>query len=240
MGGANCPLLTGRRRAIVSGHMVTRRWFLAGSAALLTAPLAAEAQLSAKVYRIGFVSPGAPATFIEGFRRGLQDLGYREGENIVVDYRSAEGRFDRLPDLAAELVHSRVDVIVAVVTQASLAAQKATGEIPIVMVGVADPVGVGLVHSLARPGGNITGTSSMAAEIVGKQLEMLKQTTPKLARLAVLWNPANKVFQALQLREMRAAARARGVQIRLLEVRNPDEVGPAFQTTSRRSTAYHL
>src|SRR6266404_1272629 len=91
MGGANCPLLTGRRRAIVSGHMVTRRWFLAGSAALLTAPLAAEAQLSAKVYRIGYVSPGAPATFIEGFRRGLQDLGYREGENIVVDYRSADG-----------------------------------------------------------------------------------------------------------------------------------------------------
>ncbi len=182
MGGANCPLLTGRRRAIVSGHMVTRRWFLAGSAALLTAPLAAEAQLSAKVYRIRFVSPGAPATFIEGFRRGLQDLGYREGENIVVDYRSADGRFDRLPDLAAELVHSSVDVIVAVVTQASLAAQKATGGIPIVMVGVADSVGVGLVHSLARPGGNITGTSSMAAEIVGKQLEMLKQTTPKLSR----------------------------------------------------------
>ncbi len=159
--------------------MISRRAFVAGLGAVLATPLAAEAQLPAKVYRIGFVSPGAPATFIEGFRRGLQDLGYREGENIVVDYRSAEGRFDRLPDLAAELVHSRVDVIVAVVTQASLAAQKATGEIPVVIVGVADPVGVGLVHSLARPGGNITGTSSMAAEIVGKQLEMLKQTTPK-------------------------------------------------------------
>ncbi len=178
MGGANCPLLTGRRRAIVSGHMVTRRWFLAGSAALLTAPLAAEAQLSAKVYRIGYVSPGAPATFIEGFRRGLQDLGYREGENIVVDYRSADGSLIGYRT-------SQPSWSIREWTSLSRWSHKhlwLTGAIPIVMIGVADPVGAGLVHSLARPGGNITGTSSMAAEIVGKQLEMLKQTTPKLSR----------------------------------------------------------
>jgi putative tryptophan/tyrosine transport system substrate-binding protein len=204
---------------------------------VLAAPLAAEGQQAGRIWRIGFLSPGAPAHFIEGFRMGMKGLGYTEGQNTVIIHRSAEGRFERLPDLAIELARSEVDVIVAVVTQASVAAQKATRQIPIVMVGVADPVGVGLVKSLARPGGNITGTSSVAAEAIGKQLELLKETIPNLSQLGVLWNPTNEVFQALELKEVRAAARAKGVQVQLLAARNPEEIGAAFQAMTPRIDA---
>jgi putative ABC transport system substrate-binding protein len=128
----------------------------------------AEAQQPKKVSRIGFLSPTSDDSRVEAFRQGLRELGYEEGQNITIEYRWADGRFEQLPDLAVELVRLKVDIIVAVVTQASLAAKKATSTIPIVMIGVADPMGSGLVASLARPGANITGTSSMTAEVVGK------------------------------------------------------------------------
>ena len=200
-------------------------------AVLLALSFPAGAQQAKKIPRIGFlasVSASSDADRIEVFRQGLRELGYVEGQNVTIEYRWADGKFEQLPDLAAELVRLKVDVIVAVVTQASLAAKKATGTIPIVMVGVSDPVGSGLVASLARPGTNITGTSSMTAEIIGKLLELLKETLPKISRVAALWNPANPVFQALQLRETEVAARALGVQLRILEARGPDEIDGAF------------
>src|SRR4030095_15469038 len=171
----------------------------------------AEAQQPKKVARVGFLA-AANLTgyqhFVDGFLQGLRGLGYVEGQNIVIEYRWADGNFERLPELAADLVRLKVDVIVAVVTQASLAAKNATGTIPIVIVAVANPVDSGLIASLARPGANITGTSSMNAEVVGKQLELLKETLPKISRVTALWNPANPVYQAIQRRETEVAARA--------------------------------
>jgi putative ABC transport system substrate-binding protein len=212
--------------------MMSRRAFIGAFALLavgaLAAPRPAAAQ-AAKIPRVGVLGPEDDSTWVaRGFRDGLAELGYVEGRNILVEYRWAHGQFGRLPELAAELVRLDVDVIVAAVTAASLAAKAATGTIPIVMVGVADPVGVGLVASLARPGGNVTGTSAMAAEIVGKQLELLKDTDPGLARVAVLWNPANAAFQALQVREAEAAGRRSGVELRFHEARAPAEFDVAF------------
>jgi putative tryptophan/tyrosine transport system substrate-binding protein len=208
-------------------------------AVLLALSFPAGAQQAKKIPRIGFlasVSASSDADRIEAFRLGLRELGYVEGQNVTIEYRWADGRFEQLPDLATELVRLKVDVIVAVVTQASLAAKKATGTIPIVMVGVSDPVGSGLVASLARPGTNITGTSSMTAEIIGKLLELLKETLPKISRVAALWNPANPVFQALQLRETEVAARALGVQLQILEARGPDEIDRAFAAMVKERT----
>jgi putative ABC transport system substrate-binding protein len=169
-----------------------------------------------------------PDARIEAFRQGLRELGYVEGQTIKIEYRWADGKFDKLPDLAADLVHNSVDVIVAGATQASIAAKKSTTTIPIVMIGVSDPVGAGLVTSLARPGTNVSGTSSMTAEIVGKQLELLKETIPNVARVAALWNPANPIFQALQVKETENAARALGIRLRFIEARDPNEIDRAF------------
>jgi putative ABC transport system substrate-binding protein len=200
---------------------------------LLAVGVITEAQQPKKIPRIGFLSPTADDSRVEAFRQGLRELGYVEGQNITIEYRWADGRFEQLPDLASELVRLKVDVVVAVVTQASLAAKKATGTIPIVMIGVSDPVGSGLIFSLARPGANITGTSSMTAEIVGKQLELLKETLSKMSRVAALWNPANPIFQAIQLREAEVAAKALGVQLRILEARDLDEIDRAFAAVVR-------
>ena len=162
-------------------------------------PLAAHAQQIAKVPRVGWLSPGSRTSdenFLAFFHDGLRELGWVVGQNIAIEPRWAEGRFERLPDLAAELVQLKVDVIVANVTQASLAAKHATSTIPIVMVGVGDPLGSGLVDNLARPGGNVTGPSSMLAEASVKQLALLKETVPNASPVAVLRNPANPVWQA--------------------------------------------
>jgi putative tryptophan/tyrosine transport system substrate-binding protein len=178
---------------------------------------------------IGVLSPEAPTTGdVEGLRIGLRELGYVEGEHIRYEYRWSGGNFDRLFEMAEELVHLNVDVIVTYVTQASLAAKKATTAIPIVMVGVADPVGVGLIASLARPGGNVTGTSSIAAVLAAKQVELLKETVPNVSRFAALWNPANLTFQTLQLRQAETAAESLGVELQLLETRSPKEFDGAF------------
>src|SRR5262245_5904908 len=200
---------------------------------------AAQAQQAKKIPRIGFLSPQAQTSSphaTEAFLRGLRELGYIEGQNIAIEYRWAEGKFERLPELAAELVRLKVDVIVTVVTQASLAAKNATGTIPIVMIAVGNPVDAGLIANLARPGANITGTSIMSDEVVGKQLELLKETFPKISRVAVMWNPANPVFQAQQLREVEATAKALGVKLQKLEARDSAEIVRAFTAITKEQT----
>ena len=191
-------------------------------------PVAAQA----KVPRVGVISPLDPSAswFADGLRDGLKELGYVDGKTIALEFRWASGRFDRLPELAAELVRLDVDVIVAGVTQASLAAKAATRSIPIVMVGVGDPVAVGLVDSLARPGGNVTGTSTVAVDIVGKQFELLRELDPNLSRVGVLWNPANQAFQSLQAQQAESAARASGVALQFFAVTDPEDLQGTIAT----------
>jgi putative ABC transport system substrate-binding protein len=177
------------------------------------------------------IRPGKTAPF-RSLRQALSDLGYAEGQNIAFEFRWAEGQYDRLPALVAGLIHSKVDVIVAVGGAATRAAQQATRTIPIVMVAVNDPLGSGLVPSLARPGQNITGTSLMAPDLVGKQFEVLKETVPKVSRVALLRNPANPASE-LQLREAEAAARALGMRLQTLEARGPDDIDRAFAAMTR-------
>jgi ABC-type uncharacterized transport system substrate-binding protein len=211
-----------------------RRTFLAATGAVLLAvPVGATAQQAGKVPRIGFLGVFAGPNF-DAFRQALRELGWVEGQNIVIDYRSAEGRLDRLPDLAAELVRLKVDIIVAVATQGVAAAKNATETIPIVMIsGSADPVGLGFIASLARPGGNVTGLSySVGPEIAGKGLGLLKEIVPKVRRVAILSNPASPV-QPLFIREVKTAAPSLGVQLQLLEVRGPDEFDSAFSAMAK-------
>ena len=161
-----------------------------------------------------------------------------QSSTIAIQYRFAEGRFARLPELAAELVRLNVDVIVAVVTQASLAAKDATNSIPIVMVAVSDPVSSGLVASLRHPGANVTGTSGMTGEVVGKSLELLREAVPGISRVAVLWNPDNSVFQTQLLRGAQAAAAVLGVQLKTFGMQGPDELDLAFSAiTAERADA---
>ena len=214
---------------------------LVGGAAA-TWPLTARAQQAARIPRIGYLSPGSASGGFqsrdEAFRQALRDLGYVESSTIAIQYRFAEGRFDRLPELAAELVRLNVDVIVAVVTQASLAAKDATNSIPIVMVAVSDPVSSGLVASLRHPGANVTGTSGMTGEVVGKSLELLREAAPGISRVAVLWNPDNTVFQTQLLRGAQAAAAVLGVQLKTFGMQGPDELDLAFSAiTAERADA---
>ncbi len=216
---------------------MTRRVGLVVALALgiLSAPLSSAAQQGGKVPRIGFLggaSPSAAANLVDGFRQGLRDLGYVEGQNIAIEYRFAEGRLERLPDLAADLVRLRVDVIFAPNAAAALAAKNATTTIPIVMALPGDPVGLGLVASLGRPGGNITGMSNVAVELGPKQLQLLKQAVPRVSRVAVLWNPANR-SHGLSVREAEVAARSLGVQVQSLEARGPDDFDNAFAAITR-------
>ena len=196
---------------------------------LVAATTAVHAQSTGKVHRIGYLSPG-PSTsgFHEQFRQGLGELGWREGRNIVIEYRFADGKVDRLPALVAELVRLDVAVIVAQPTAAAVAARKATRSIPIVMINVGDPVGLGLVESLARPAGNVTGTAfDVGLETFGKALELLKEAMPKASRVAVLSNPDNPA-QRLAIKDLNVAAQSLGLKLLLREARNPDEIGGAF------------
>jgi putative ABC transport system substrate-binding protein len=212
---------------------------LAGS--LLAAPLSARAQQVGKVYRIGFLSPASPSDpraqrFLATFRNGLGELGYVEGQTISIESRWAAGKYERLPGLAAELVRLKMEVIVTAAVPAIRAAKEATSTIPIIMAVVVDPVATGLVASLARPGGNITGLSLMTPELVGKQLEMLKEVVPKASRVAVLWNPANP-GNAPQLRAAEVAARTLGVRLQPLEARGPREIDSAFAAMSKEGAS---
>jgi putative tryptophan/tyrosine transport system substrate-binding protein len=217
--------------------MDRRRFLCSLTLGTIAAPLAAEAQQAGKVPRIGFLSLTSPSDrpfLLDAFRQRLRELGWVEGQNIVIDYRYAEDRFDRLPDLAAELVRLRVDLIIASAgTQVATAAKNATETIPIVMIAVRDPVGIGLIASLARPGGNVTGVAGSAGlEWVAKQLELLKETAPKIRRVAILSNPANAYHQ-LAIREVNVAARSLGVQLQLVEARGPKEFDAAFAAMAK-------
>jgi putative tryptophan/tyrosine transport system substrate-binding protein len=195
----------------------------------LVTPLATEAQSVAKTPRIGILNPAFdPHPPLEAFRQGLHDLGYVEGHNIVLEYRFADGRFERLPELAVELVRLQVDVILAVGVPAVRAAQHTTGTIPIVFPVASDPVGQGLVGGLAQPGGNITGVSFQDPEFMGKRLELLRQVVPGATRVAYLWDAALLDGRALQ--ETETAARALGVQLLPVEVHEPYPFDQAFTT----------
>jgi putative ABC transport system substrate-binding protein len=201
---------------------------------LLTAPLTSQAQPAAHVPRLGLLIPSAfspVASRIEAFRHGLRDLGYVEGRNITLEYRFADGQADRLPALVAELIHLPVDILVIDGTTAIRPAQHATTTIPIVMAVSGDPVGAGLVASLARPGGNITGLSSRAPEVSGKRLEILKEAVPHLSRVAALWHRDAPVGP--YLKETEAAAQALGLQLQTLEVGSPDALDQAFAAMTR-------
>jgi putative ABC transport system substrate-binding protein len=217
---------------------VDRRTFLAGTGAVvLAAPFAAEAQQAAKVYRLGLLggsppdSPGGRRAW-EGFFQGMRELGYAEGQNILVEGRWYGDQTDRLPALAAELVRLKVDVIVAGAPPAPEAAQRATSTIPIVMAIHNDPVGSGLVASLAKPGRNVTGLSTLAPELVGKRLQLLKEAVPAIFRVAVLSNPT-VTNQAVELREAKVAARSMKVQLQVLEARAPSNFSGAFSAMTK-------
>jgi len=202
---------------------------------LFAAPLAAEGQNRAgKVSRIGFLFHGAPgpSAEVDAFRQGLRELGYIEGQNVTIDYRFASGQIERLPELATELARLKVDVIVTPNTPAALAAKQATSTIPIVFAVVADPVGAGLMANFARPGGNITGLSSISVQLGGKRLELLKEVAPKASRLAVLYNPSDR-SNVLILKELQESAPALGLTVHSLEVRAPGEFEGAFAAMTR-------
>jgi len=207
-----------------------RRLIILMFASLLGVPLASLGQQPAKVARIGFLeasTPSAIAARVEAFRQGLRDLGYVEGKNVVIEYRYAEGNFDRLPALAAELVRLNVNVIVTGGPTAIPAAKAATTAIPIVMAFDTDPVGSGFAASLAKPGGNITGLSTLAPELSAKQIELLKEIVPKLARVAVL-GTASRPGSAHALREVENAAKALKVQVQFQDVVDPKGIDAAF------------
>jgi putative ABC transport system substrate-binding protein len=214
-----------------------RRAFVAGTFALLVVPLASEAQQPAgKVYRIGYleggsVAPGTPD--IEAFRQGLRELGWIDGRNIVIEVRYAGGKFDQLPALAAELVRLKMDLIFTSTTPAALAVKRTTTTIPIVIGNVGDPVRSGLVASLAHPGGNITGWTSLGLDLRGKYFELLKEAVPRATRIGVLRNPANPL-QAATGPDLEAAARGLKVQLHTVGVRDPKEFRDAFSSLAAK------
>ena len=220
-----------------------RRAFIASLAGgLLAAPLAAEAQQAGKVYRVGYLSASAPETqepVVQALLRGLIGRGWIEGQNFMVERRSAEGKNERLPALAAELVQRKVDVIVAVADAAALAAKDTTKSVPVVMLLVGDPVGSKLVASLARPGGNVTGmTFTPTLELLGKRLALLKEAVPHASRVAILSNPANP-SHVREGKAVQAAAGPLKLQVHRLEARSPEEFDRAF-TAMRRERAEGL
>ena len=196
---------------------------------VVLAPLTDEAQPVGKGYRIGFLSAGPPpGEFVEAFQQGLGARGYIDGRNVVIEYRSTDGSFDELSRLAAELVRLNVDVILASGAPAAFAARSATTKVPIVFVRVYDPVEIGLVTSVARPGGNVTGLSQISADLGGKRLELLKELVPKLKRVAILWHPAN-LTNLVQKKSVEVAARTVGVDTKSVPVQDPNQFGSAFE-----------
>ena len=196
---------------------------------VVLAPLPDEAQPAGKVYRIGFLRAGPPpGEFVEAFQQGLGARGYIDGRNVVIEYRSTDGSFDELSRLAAELVRFNVDVILASGAPAAFAARSATTKVPIVFVSVYDPVEIGLVTSVAHPGGNVTGLSQTSADLGGKRLELLKELVPKLKRVAILWHPAN-LTNLVQKKSVEVAARTTGVEIKSVPVQDPSQFGSAFE-----------
>jgi ABC-type uncharacterized transport system substrate-binding protein len=213
--------------------VIDRRAFLAGSTALFAAPLAAEAQPAGKVPRIGILTLASSAStpILQAFRVGLRELGYVESQNIALEFRFAHGKPETLASLAAELVRQDMDVIVADGGQAALAAKSATQRIPIVMGAVADPVKVGLVTSLARPGTNVTGLTLLSVELSSKRLQLLREAIPQASRVAVLWNPGNPAAKDY-LEQTKGAARALGVELAPVEARSASDLDAALEAVA--------
>ena len=225
----DCERASDRRALLRSGSLV-----LALALGLLAVPAAVEAQPTTKVRRIGYLSTGYRASgFHEQFLQGLRALGWIEGQNLAIEFRFAEGQFDRLPQLAAELVDLKVDLIVAQPTPAAMAARNGTRSIPIVMINAGDPVGIGLVASLARPGGNVTGTAfDVEMATFAKSLELLKAAIPKAEHVAVLSNPGNP-GQKLAIEGLKVAARSLKLRLLLLEGSGPDDFGRLLAGASK-------
>ena len=213
--------------------MISRRRAVLAFGAGALVPLAAFAQQPSKIWRIGFLSPSSRGNVraYDKFMAGLLELGYVEGKNFVIEWRGADGMNERLPNLAAELVALKVDAIMAASLAASIAAQRATTTIPIVFAGVSDPVGVGLVASLARPSGNITGMANGATEISGKLVEYLRAVLPKLSRVAMLMNPGGS--NPLFLQQVQAAAKTVGMSVSVFEASTPAQIDAAFASMAR-------
>jgi len=207
---------------------------------LLAAPLVVQAQQVGKVPRIGWLNTGwrgspEAQVALDAFWQGLREQGYVEGRNILVEYRWAEGNIERLPGLATELARAKVDLIVALATPAARAARQASATIPIVAVSMGDPVGDGLVASLARPGGNLTGTTFLGPRLLPKHLELLKEASPRISRVAILWHPGAFAERTMgeMLKEAEAAASTLGIRIQRLQVQNPEELERAFSAVTR-------
>ena len=215
--------------------MIDRREFLGALAGGLLAAQAAEAQPTGKVYRIGMLErtpAGINAANLDGFRQGLRELGYVEGRNLVIEYRSADGHDERFPILATELLRLKPDLILTRGTPAALAAKNATVTIPVVILGIGDPVRQGVVASLAHPGGNITGLSAVVTELYAKRVQLLRDLIPRAARIAALFNMSNPAIPP-QWKEVEMAARSLGLQSQLLDVRKPEDLAPAFEAAIR-------
>src|SRR5262249_17579449 len=222
-------------RARRRGDRMKRREFITLLGGAAAWPLAARAQQTAMPV-IGFLDPRPPGTmedYLRAFRQGLKDTGYVEGENVSIVYRFAEGQFDRLPGLAAEVVRRPVSVIIASATAPASAAKAATATIPIVFIIADDPVKRGLVASLARPGGNLTGINFLTNELVAKRLELLRDVVPSATRVAVLVNPANAPVTEVALPDVEPAARTIGLQIQILNASSGPEINAAFATFVR-------
>jgi len=223
--------------------MIDRRAFLAGAgAALVATPLAAEAQQAGKLPTIGYLganTPSAESQRIAAFVQRLRELGWIEGRTIAIEVRWAEGRNERFAEIAAEFVRLKVDVVVTAGTAAVVAAKQATSVIPIVFAVAGDPVGTGLVASLARPGGNVTGLSLQAADIAGKRLELLREVVPGLRRLAILANVGSPLA-VLEIREVQATARTLGFEVATSEIRRADDIAPAFDALKGRGDALYV
>jgi putative ABC transport system substrate-binding protein len=216
--------------------VIERRAFLGAMAiGLLATPLAVEAQPAAKVHHVGFIgnsTAALEANLVAPLREGFRELGYVEGRDLIIDYRWADGDYNRFPALVAELIALKVDILVTAGTPAALAVKRATKTIPLVMVAVGDPVGTGLVASLARPGGNLTGLVSIAPDLEGKRLELLREILPKLSSVSILTNPANP-FHAISEKQVRAAAGTLQLKVRFVNVRAEPELDAAFETLER-------
>jgi putative ABC transport system substrate-binding protein len=195
----------------------------------------AQGEQAGKVQRICFLGNSTAeleANLISPFRAGLRSLGYIEGKNILIEWRWAEGKYQRFPELISELVASKCDLMVTAGTPASLAVKKATSTIPLVMIAVGDPVGTGLIASLAHPGGNITGLTSIASDLEGKRLELLREVVPKVSHIAVMWNPISP-FQVISEKEMQEAARALHIKVLSVGVKGEDDLPKAFATITK-------
>jgi len=208
-----------------------RREFITLLSGIVAAwPLAARAQQPAKIPRIGFLGNSTAtmeANLIGPLRDGLRELGYEEGRNVIIEFRWAKGKYDQFPALVAELLAAKVDVIITAGTPATLAIKKATSTVPLVFIAVGDPVGTGVVPNLGRPGGNITGLSSIAPDLEGKRLELLREVVPKLSHVAFFLNPAN-VFHTASMRQARVAAQSLGIKLQPMEVNKSEQLDGAF------------